>query len=238
MAVPESHPPVPTGERTVAGSWHENYWFRRHEAGYLAALPFVSGVVVDAGCGEGDGLRVLAAGGCSVVGLDYDAGCLSRAPAPAVRCNLVALPLAPVSVDAVVSLQVVEHLWTPDEFLAGCARVLRPGGRLVVTTPNRLTFSPGLARNTKPANVFHVRELDVDELVTELAAHLTVEHVLGVHHGRRLAGTSIVSDQLAAPWGGWDERLRALVAGVRARDFVVSPDRVGSSLDLLVVARR
>ncbi|HZI97828.1 MAG TPA: class I SAM-dependent methyltransferase [Actinomycetales bacterium] len=238
MAVPESHPPAPTGERTVAGLWHENYWFARHEAGYLAALPFVSGVVADAGCGEGDGSRLLTSAGCTVVGLDYDAGCLSRSAAPGVRCNLVALPLASGSVDTVVTLQVLEHLWTPVAFLAECVRVLRPGGRLVVTTPNRLTFSPALARNTKPANVFHARELDADELAAEIGAHLTVEHVLGVHHGPRLTGTSVVARQLAAPYPEWEDGLRDLVSGVRAPDFVVSPDDVDVSLDLLVVAHR
>ena len=55
-----------------------------------------------------------------------------------------------------MSSQVVEHLWDQDAFVAECARVLRPGGRLVVTTPNRLTFPPG--------NVFHPRELDATEL--------------------------------------------------------------------------
>ena len=44
--------------------------------------------------------------------------------------------------------------------------MLRPGGRLLVTTPNRLTFSPG--RDT-PLNPFHTRELAPAELA-ELVA--------------------------------------------------------------------
>ena len=45
-----------TGERTLPGIWHENYWFRRHEAGYRWALDTLGAgvrVVVEAGVGEG-----------------------------------------------------------------------------------------------------------------------------------------------------------------------------------------
>ncbi len=83
-----------------------------------------------------------------------DAGARRHRYPDVARCaaNLVALPVATATVDLVVSSQVVEHLWDQDAFVAECARVLRPGGRLVVTTPNRRTFPPG--------NVFHPRELD------------------------------------------------------------------------------
>ena len=39
-------------------------------------------------------------------------------------------PSATASVDVVVSAQTVEHLWDQERFVAECARVLRPGGRL------------------------------------------------------------------------------------------------------------
>ncbi|MDN5854568.1 MAG: SAM-dependent methyltransferase, partial [Actinomycetia bacterium] len=50
-----------TGERTVPGIWHENYWFRRHEVVYERVAEFVAGLdVLEAGCGEGYGARLLA----------------------------------------------------------------------------------------------------------------------------------------------------------------------------------
>ena len=50
-----------TGERTVPGVSQENYWFRRHEAAYLALRDRCAGaLVLEAGCGEGYGAGLLA----------------------------------------------------------------------------------------------------------------------------------------------------------------------------------
>jgi SAM-dependent methyltransferase len=46
----------------------------------------------------------------------------------------------PNSWDVVTAFQVLEHVEAPDEFLAACIRCLRPGGRLIVTTPNMCGF--------------------------------------------------------------------------------------------------
>ena len=238
------HPnPLPlTGERTTPGVWHENYWFRRHEAAYRwlgAALDVRGAVVVDAGIGEGyAGQLLLAAGAATVLGLDLDPATLRHVVSAypqvvAVRANLVRLPLATGSVDAVVCAQTVEHLWDQPRFVAECARALRPGGRLAVTTPNRLTFPPG--------NVFHSRELDASELAGLLAAAVDVDLVAGLHHGPRLRAADrrlggLVARQLETAYDGWGEDLSATVAGVRAEDFVVGA--VDGALDLLALGTR
>lgn len=227
-----------TGERTVPGIRHENYWFRRHEVAYrwaVRAVDLSGAVVVDAGVGEGYGAQLLAeAGAATVLGLDLDAPTLAHVAATypsvePVRANLVHLPCRDGSVDVVVSAQTIEHLWDQDGFVRECARVLRPGGRLLVTTPNRRTFPPG--------NVFHSRELDAGELTGLLAGHLHVESVRGVHHGPRLAAAGdVVAAQLAAPPGGWPPALAALVGSVTVGDFTV--DDAKDSLDVVVVAVR
>ena len=243
--------PLPlTGERTVPGIPEENYWFRRHEVVYAAIAAECSDrVVLEAGCGEGYGADLLAGTARRVLALDYDATAVAhvgrRYPrvGPA-RANLVALPVATGSIDVVVSLQVIEHLWEQERFLRECARVLRPRGRLLVSTPNRITFSPG--RDT-PLNPFHTRELDPGELaglVREAGFGEVV--VQGLSHGPRLReldqahGGSLVAAQLAVAVSGrdWPDRLRTDVAGVRAGDFVLHDDDVAECLDLLVTARR
>jgi SAM-dependent methyltransferase len=231
--------PLPlTGERTVPGPTSENYWLRRHQVAYRAAARLCGGRrVLDAGAGEGYGAAAIrTAGARTTVALDYDAAATAHAHAayglPTVRANLVELPFADAVFDIVVGLQVVEHVWDQQRFVAECARVLTPTGRLVVSTPNRLTFPPG--------NPFHSRELDAAELASLIAsAGLRVATLLGVRHGTRLARHGdIVGDQLAVEPQDWPAGLAALVASVSADDFDLSPDDLDTCLDLYVVASR
>lgn len=237
-----------TGERTVPGIRHERYWFARHEAAYRALVPRCRGaVVLDAGCGEGYGGGAVGEVAAAVSGVDYDAPALGRARrrhpgVGLVRANLVRLPFARERFDVVLSLQVVEHVWSPDELLADTARVLRPGGLLALTTPNRPTFSPGLGRGERPTNPFHVREYDAEELAGLVGRHLQVVAVGGVHAGARLRALderfgSLVGAQLAGAPDTWSADLADAVASVTAADFDVRPDDPDDALDLLVLAR-
>ncbi len=239
-----------TGERTVPGIPAENYWFRRHEVAYRFALPHVTGrSVLEVGCGEGYGTARLASAADLVLGVDYDPLTIAHAAAryreaAFVLGHLAALPVASASVDVVATLQVIEHVWDHPQFVGECLRVLRPGGLLLVTTPNRLTFSPGL---DAPLNPFHSREFTAAELTELLAAGgLAIDAVLGLHTGPRLRELDseyggFVDAQLAAAPEQWSAQLRADVAAVDAGDFVVSNavvDDVDESLDLVVLARR
>jgi SAM-dependent methyltransferase len=237
-----------TGERTVPGIPEENYWFRRHEAVYVALRDRCAGsVVLEAGCGEGYGAGMLAEVAAGVLALDLDpvtaAHVARRYPRTGVaRANLVALPVRDASCDVVVSLQVIEHLWEQERFLRECFRVLRPGGTLLLSTPNRLTFSPG--RDT-PLNPFHTRELAAAELagLVRDAGFADVE-VHGLHHGPRLRaldarhGGSLVDAQVAVALGGgsWPDALRADVEAVTVADFVLQAAGVDASLDLVAIA--
>lgn len=232
-----------TGERTVPGIVAENYWFRRHEAAYRALVPYcVGAVVLEAGCGEGYGADLLAGVARLVCGLDYDALTAAhvRKAYPrvrAVRGNLAALPVRSSGVDVVANLQVIEHLWDQEGFLRECRRVLRPGGRLLVTTPNRITFSPG--RET-PLNPFHTRELAPGELTGLLCgAGFEVELLAGLRHGPRIP-PSIIDAQVAAVLSGapWPAGLLAEVSAVTVDDFVITGDDLDGSLDLVAVAHR
>jgi SAM-dependent methyltransferase len=240
-----------TGERTVPGVAAENYWFRRHEAAYRFVLPLVTGAtVLEVGCGEGYGTALLAGAARRVLGLDYDALTVAHATATYprvrfVRANLAALPVPSGSADVVAALQVIEHVWNHPEFVRECLRALRPGGRLVVTTPNRLTFSPGL---DTPRNPFHTKEFTAAELAELLTGcGFEMGALYGLHAGSRLRaldatyGGSFVGAQLASTPESWPARLRRDVAGVAAADFAVlaaDAHEVDQSLDLIALARR
>jgi SAM-dependent methyltransferase len=226
----------------VPGIPEENYWFRRHEAAYLDLVRYCEdAVVLEAGCGEGYGADLLAMVARLVCGLDYDALTARHArktypDVRVVRGNLATLPFGESTVDIVANLQVIEHLWDQEGFLAECHRVLRPGGRLLITTPNRLTFSPG--RDT-PLNPFHTRELAPAELSQLLiGAGFTVERLEGLRHGPRVADAIIERQvEVAVSGSPWPAELLAEVSAVTSDDFVVSAEDVDSSLDIVAVAQ-
>jgi SAM-dependent methyltransferase len=242
-----------TGERTVPGLAEENYWFRRHEVVYQQLAPRCRGRdVLEAGCGEGYGADLIGAVANRVIGLDYDESTVAhvRARYPRVDMrhgNLAELPLSDGSVGVIVNFQVIEHLWDQGQFVTECRRVLRRDGVLLMSTPNRITFSPG--RDT-PLNPFHTRELDAAEL-TELLVDsgFAVEALLGVFHGPRLLelderyGGSIIEAQLdrAIADAPWPDDLLADVTSLTTDDFelIDARDRdVDDSLDLVAIAVR
>jgi SAM-dependent methyltransferase len=242
-----------TGERTVPGLAVENYWFRRHEVVYLHCADICAGrEVLEAGCGEGYGADLIAAVARGVVAVDYDAATVAhvRARYPRVQvvaANLASLPVPDATIDAVVNFQVIEHLWDQPQFITECLRVLRPGGLLLMSTPNRITFTPG---SDTPVNPFHTRELNAAELQALLTdGGFDVRSMSGVFHGSRLAemdarhGGSIIDAQIArvvadAPW---PEELLADVAAVASEDFDICTDserKIDEGLDLLAIAVR
>jgi SAM-dependent methyltransferase len=184
--------------------------------------------------------------------VDYDAATVAhvRTRYPAVEvvaANLAALPLADASVDVVINFQVIEHLWDQPQFVAECFRVLRPGGRLLMSTPNRITFTPG---SDTPVNPFHTRELnaaELDELLTD--GGFAVDGMYGVFHGPLLVemdarhGGSLIDAQISRALADapWPQDLLADVAAVRCEDFDITAAAtrdIDASLDLLAIALR
>jgi SAM-dependent methyltransferase len=241
-----------TGERTMPGVASENYWFRRHEAAYRSLQADIhGGLLIDIGAGEGYGTTLLADRADRAVAIDYDRASITHLAATypalaAVQANLAAIPIRSGAAGTVASLQVIEHVWDHPQFVAECVRVLAPGGLLIVTTPNRLTFSPGLDR---PVNPFHTHEFTARELSSLIANHrLGIIGVRGLYAGPRLveldayharAGReSFVAAQLAAPPADWAPELAEQVASVTVEDFEVREDAEDDCLDLILLARR
>ncbi len=131
--------------------------------------------VLDLACGEGYGVDLLAAAGASeVVGIDIEADVVRAARARYGRKGLtfrVADALATgepaASFDVVVSLETIEHVESGPALVAEIARLLRPGGVCVLSTPNRLA--------TGQHNPYHVREYSLPELESMLAGSFVVE---------------------------------------------------------------
>lgn len=122
-----------------------------HSCGYIA--PMIKSLVdsrsprsvLDLGCSNGELLKILAAPERTVVGVEYDRGgaeiALRNNPSALVFNLGVQDDPAPIlasqpdKFDVVVSTEVIEHLYTPALLPRFAARVLKPGGALIVSTP-------------------------------------------------------------------------------------------------------
>lgn len=95
--------------------------------------------LLDAGCGRGEMLAAFARRGLLCEGLDLAEGAGCAHPGVTVRqADLFgsAWPCQEASVDAVFLKSVIEHVVDPTQMLAECMRVLKPGGALIVLTPD------------------------------------------------------------------------------------------------------
>jgi SAM-dependent methyltransferase len=113
--------------------------------------------VLDAGCGTGKffGFDFARAAGCRMVGTDVRQDVKGNTEMDfCVRSELNRLPFSDASFDVVNCRLVIEHVHAPDVVLKEFYRVLKPGGRLAIFTPNLLHYFGAAARLTP--HWFHV----------------------------------------------------------------------------------
>ena len=122
--------------------------------------------VLDLACGDGYGSALLAKSASRVLGVDIDPGTIATARQKYSAPNLefrtgraVAIPADDASFDLVVSFETIEHHDRHGEMLAEIRRVLKPGGLLVMSSPDRKYYSE-IPRYKNP---FHVKELSESE---------------------------------------------------------------------------
>jgi SAM-dependent methyltransferase len=101
----------------------------------VALARSLRGRILDCGCGEDLFGPDLRRPGNDLVSLDLDLAALRQVPGRRVCASADRLPFADDTFDGVWSCALVEHV--REETLPEMARVIRPGGRLVVVTPNR-----------------------------------------------------------------------------------------------------
>lgn len=97
--------------------------------------------ILDIGCNDGSEDKVYLEDGKVVHGVDISVEAVKRANKIGVRARVLDvssknLPFSPSAFDAVVAGEIIEHLVDTDGFLEKIYKVLRPGGKLIITTPN------------------------------------------------------------------------------------------------------
>ncbi len=193
LTVPRAAVDLPfTGERftfAVAGPIEHEHTHR-----YFLALDLCRARdVLDVASGEGYGSALLGQVARSVIGVDLDPGSVDHANRHYARDGVsfrtgsaTELPVETSSVDVVVSFETLEHLDAHEAFLKEIKRALRPGGVLVMSSPDRVVYSPD-----GPHNPFHLRELDKAQFVDLVSRHFRHHALFGQ---RSLSGSCLVPD--------------------------------------------
>lgn len=175
FAIPQAPEPLAfTGERmTGAISGQIEY---EHMHRYCLARDYCAGRdVLDVASGEGYGAALLAGVARSVVAVELDDASVRHAVASYCgglsnlmfrQGDALAMPVEAASMDVVVSFETIEHLPDVGRFLDEIQRVLRPGGLLLISTPDRTVYS---AAGSDP-NPYHVLEMNAAEFRDTLAA--------------------------------------------------------------------
>jgi SAM-dependent methyltransferase len=204
-------------------------------ARYLLARSWLAGSqIIDLGCGSGHGSALLARDRRrTVVGLDVAPGPVAAASRLWRQPNLtfrvgdaLNLSFAAGSVDSVIAFESIEHVSDPTRFLDEIRRVLRPRGRLLLSTPDRRYYSPG-AGVGESHNPFHPSEMTRPELIDLLSQRFRILAEYGqepVSAGAALArrGLPLITDaikQLTNPFLGRGPLAEALVPLVRSRHY-------------------
>jgi len=169
-----------TGERVTTGEGGFNPSFQRHRAEYrLSATLLGPGRVLDLGCGTGHSYTELAPR--ESVGVDIDPTALEGQERETHVADMRRLPFPQDAFESVVAIQSIEHVPDAERMLAEGARVLRPGGRAIFVTPNRLTFG----RPDEIIDPYHYVEYDPAELRAVCSGYFESVEVLALHASER-----------------------------------------------------
>ena len=223
-----------TGERyvpEVGGNLQLEHLHR-----YLLAARVAAGrAVLDIACGEGYGSAMLASVAASVTGVDSSQEAIAHAQERYRSGNLdfrqgscAAIPLPDASVDVAVSFETIEHHDQHEAMMREIKRVLRPGGALVISSPDKLEYSD----RPQYRNPHHVRELYRDEFAGLLGAFFR-NHAI---YGQRVMYGSTIFGEANAEETGCFERAGGKLQYVRGVPRAVYLVAVASDAELPALA--
>jgi SAM-dependent methyltransferase len=171
----------PTGERMIVdhyqSSLEDHVIYLVHMATYRFAETYTRGKrVLDFGCGSGYGSARIAESAAHVTAVDVAPDAVEFARSRFQRDNLsyqaidpaAPLPFEDDAFDVVLSFQVLEHVRDTAHYLSEVRRVLAPGGRFVLVTPDRSTR---LLAFQRPWNRYHVHEYSGEGLKRTVSRH-------------------------------------------------------------------
>lgn len=173
-------PILQTAERISSTEPSDNYIFQRSVLAYAEAAKIVSGNVLEIGTGNGYGIEMIARKVSQLYTIDKFkndniTGLLQQYKNVIFKKTTIP-PLTEIasnSFDFVITFQVIEHIKNDTLFLQEIYRVLKPGGQLIITTPNK---KMSLTRNP-----WHIREYTACELKKLCLHRFDIVKTLGIY---------------------------------------------------------
>lgn len=167
-----------TAERSSHQDPSENVIFQRHLIAYKESLKLISGTVLEIGSGEGYGIREIAPKADKYIAIDKFNTSISKELQSKDNIEFLQMNVPPLkgieddSVDFILTFQVIEHIQDDEEFIKEIFRVLKKGGKMILTTPNILM---SLSRSP-----WHIREYNPLEMKETLQTSFSKVDLKGV----------------------------------------------------------
>lgn len=193
-----------TGERILPTADGEvSFVFSRHKFAYEYVQQFVAGKgVIDVGCGTGYGCKTLAETAQLVCGVDYSAEAIAYCQRHFAGPNITYLQMDAKALaferqfDAAVTLQVIEHIPNPGDFIEQLKRVVHPGGTIFISTPN--VRKP---QKETDANPFHFSEMNYTRFHQLISDKFSAFEILAVSYATPNRIRSVVAKLPFYKWG-------------------------------------
>lgn len=169
---------IQSAERVSHSDASDNYVFQRSLLAYQKAAEIIGGNVLEIGTGSGYGVSIIAPHAAHFTTIDKSTPPEGVLPETG-NVSFLKMKVPPLQsissgcMDFVIMFQVIEHIKDDFGMIAEIKRVLKPGGRLIITTPNK---PMSLTRNP-----WHLREYTVDEFKGLIGCYFDDIEPLGVY---------------------------------------------------------
>ena len=158
----------------------DNPLHHRLLSAYIFAEKYINGDVLELGCGEGRGIDIILKKSKSFTAIDKISEVTERLSIKYPKEKFISSSFPPLiniednSFDTIVTFQVIEHINNDNLFVEEIYRILKPGGKALISTPN--------IEMTLTRNPWHIREYtsrQLQDLTAKFFSKITMKGIGG-----------------------------------------------------------